>query len=60
MLSLSFKSIGNANSFFMETLEKKFKQYHVIYIFFIINSYNKHFINNLLVFNFYNTNIFKT
>jgi len=29
-------------------------------MFFIINGYNKRFIDNLLVFNFYNINILKT
>jgi len=60
MLSFSSKSIGNANSSFIETLEKEFKQYYIAYMFFIINNYNRHFTNNLLVFNFYNIDILKT
>ena len=60
ILGLGSKSIGNTNSSSAETLEEEFKQYHIVYMFFIVDDYSRHFTNNLLVFNSYNTDVFKT
>ena len=45
---------------FLQRLQNFFLNNIILYICFIINNYNKHFTNNLLIFNFYNTNILKT
>jgi len=60
MLSLGFKSTDNGNSSFTKTLKEEFKQYHVAYMFFMVENYDRHFTNNFLVFNSYDTDVLKT